>query len=75
MKTKPAFITAQEMALMSHNLSKDGMAATLANGDVYRWGSFKWVGPMMRLPTDANRPRVRKQIDPRALRLAQVVRA
>lgn len=58
MSTKATkFYTAHEMALMPHNLSKDGNAATLANGDVYRWGSFKWVGPMMRLPTDAKRPR------------------
>lgn len=53
-------ITAREMALTSHNLSRDGMAATLRNGKVYRWGGQVWVGPMMRLPTDAKAPRAKR---------------
>ena len=51
------FYTAHEMAMMSHNLSKDGMTARLANGEVYRWGSFKWVGPMIPMASDPKRPR------------------
>jgi hypothetical protein len=31
------WMTAREMALTPHRLSRDGMTAKLANGDVYGW--------------------------------------
>ena len=33
------FRTAREMALSSHNLSRDGMSATTADGGEWRWST------------------------------------
>lgn len=43
--TAPETMTAKEMALCSHNLSKTGMKATLANGKTFYWDDDKnlWV--------------------------------
>jgi len=53
------FFTATQMALTSHNLSKDSNAATLATGEVYRWSDhFKvWAGPFPQTQGDAQAPR------------------
>lgn len=53
------FLTAKQMALTSHNLSKDSNAATLATGDVYRWSdTFKvWAGPFPQIAGDAHAPK------------------
>lgn len=53
------FMTAKEMALTSHNLSRDGMSATLANGQVYKWSNHfnVWAGPFSATKGDAKAPR------------------
>lgn len=50
--------TAKEMALTSHNLSRDGMMATMPNGQVYKWDNFwnVWAGPFPKCQGAARRP-------------------
>lgn len=52
-------MTAREMALTSHNLSKDGNSATLSDGTVYKWSDhFRvWAGPFQRTSGDAKAPK------------------
>jgi len=56
---KSKWMTAKEMALTSHNLSQDGMSATLRNGEVYRWSEHfnVWSGPFPKSQGDAKAPR------------------
>jgi hypothetical protein len=53
------FYTAKQMAMMSHNLSRDGMSATIKSGEVYKWSDhFKvWAGPYQWTKGDARKPR------------------
>lgn len=55
----PNWMTAKQMALQSHNLSRDGMSATLRSGEVYRWSDHfnVWAGPFPRTAGDARAPR------------------
>ena len=52
------FYTAKEMAMTSHNLSRDGMMATMPNGQVYKWSeSFNvFAGPFPKCKGAARRP-------------------
>jgi hypothetical protein len=52
------FYTAKEMALTPHNLSRDGMMATMADGKVYKWSeSFQvFAGPFPKCKGAARRP-------------------
>lgn len=52
------YYTAKQMALQSHNLSRDGMSATLPTGDVYRWSNHfnVWAGPFPAGKGDAKAP-------------------
>jgi hypothetical protein len=59
---KRTWYTAKEMALTSHNLSRDGMSATLANGEVWKWSEHfnVWGGPFPKTLGDAAAPRGRR---------------
>ncbi|HET9394488.1 MAG TPA: hypothetical protein VFO36_00415 [Nitrospiraceae bacterium] len=61
MNTISTYFTAKQMALQSHNLSTDGMSATLPTGEVFKWSDhFKvWAGPFPRSSSDAKPPRKR----------------
>lgn len=54
------YMTAKQMALTSHNLSKDSMSATLESGEVFKWSDhFKvWAGPFPYSKEDAKPPRL-----------------
>jgi hypothetical protein len=56
------FYTAKEMALVSHNLSRDGLMATMANGEVWKWSDHfnVWAGPFPKCQGAARRPAARK---------------
>jgi hypothetical protein len=58
---KSTYFSAKQMALTSHNLSKDGMAATLKTGEVYKWSDHfnVWAGPFPQTKGDAKAPRAR----------------
>jgi hypothetical protein len=53
------YLSAKQMALQPHNLSRDGMSATLPSGDVYKWSNHfnVWAGPFPWSKGDAKAPR------------------
>lgn len=53
------YVTAKDMALSSHNLSRDGMSATRADGTVWKWSNHfnVWAGPFPAMKGDPKAPR------------------
>lgn len=60
---KAKWMTAYDMALTPHNLSRDGMSATMTNGEVWRWSDHfnVWAGPFPQTAGDAKAPRRRRK--------------
>lgn len=56
MKYKAEHKTAKQMALQSHNLSKDAMTARTADGKVWKWSDHfqVWAGPF---PVEQDSPK------------------